>query len=443
MSGCVSAFDQHRGELRAALDAGRPDAAAGMLDDPEVQSLYDERNRTLWLMERGAVALSMGEPTLALERLIDAEKAIEAKRELDSADQLATWMLNDTVAPYLAPPHEEMYLHVLRLLAQLERGNLDGGATVEARRLAGLSNILRDRYLREVAALKSEAGERSQLMERQVGPGLATPTGGEFIESALGTYLTAVTFMKTGDREFQRVAGRRLVEAMEAQPNLFAGIPIDRFRGVGELEAGSANVLVVALRGRGPTLVAERVGPIAIYSAPVYFELPRLRTRGGAAGPVTARIESVGAAAEARSVTLDDIEDLGRVSEANFERTLPLIYQRTLLRYLLKAGATIGASEAVAQGQGSGENRDLIRVVGGLIGLAFLGATERADLRSWEALPATASVALLKLEPGTYRIRVGEGAANAAEGVLGGWREIEIPASDPAGTLTTVVQVLP
>ncbi|MBX3389599.1 MAG: hypothetical protein KF691_09110 [Phycisphaeraceae bacterium] len=440
LSGCVSPFDVAQDRLRTEHQAGAFEAAAKTLDDPETIDAFGDRNRLLWLLDRGGVALAQNNASMTMRTLDDAEKRIDAQRELKPSEQAAQWVLNDTVVPYIAPPYEDVYVNVFKMLAQLQQGRVDGGATVEARRMANKANLLRDQYLREEKALRNEAGDRYAAAERAgVAQKYATPTGGEFIESPLGTYLSAITFMKTGDREFQRVAGKRLLQAMEAQPKLFPDVNADAFAGLSDLDPGAGNVLIVSLTGCGPYLAPDRVGPIAIFSFPVYFELPRMVLRGSAVASV--RIESQDSGGTIRdSGNLQLVEDLGAVAAENFRRQLPLIYQRTMVRYLVKAGATVGASEVVAQTQQDQNTQWLIRSVGGLIGLAVLGATEKADLRSWEFLPAKAFVGLATLPPGAHRVRLvyldesGRLVGDSA------WTDVAIPEGPVAAQLATVVQ---
>lgn len=426
--------------MRIEHQAGEFESAAKTLDEPETVDAFGDRNRLLWLLDRGGVALARNDAPLTMRTLEDAERRIDAQRELKPSEQAAQWVLNDTVVPYIAPPYEDIYVNVFKMLAQLQQGKVDGGATVEARRMANKANLLRDQYLREEKALKSEAGDRYAEAERAgVAQKYATPSGGEFIESPLGTYLSAITFMKTGDREFQRVAGKRLVQAMEAQPKLFPDVKTDAFSGLSDLDPGAGNVLVVSLTGCGPYLAPERVGPIAIFSFPVYFELPRMVQRGSSvAGARIETQDSGGTIREGGNLQL--VEDLGAVAAENFRRQLPLIYQRTLVRYLVKAGATVGASEVVAQTQHDQNTQWLIRSVGGLIGLAVLGATEKADLRSWEFLPAKAFVGLAALPPGAHRVRIVYLDSTGRSIGESPWTEVSIPDGPVASQLATVVQ---
>jgi hypothetical protein len=397
LGGC-RAFQEHRLGLERLHSAGMLERADRELADPRVQDLYEPRSRTLLELERGALALLLGRPEDALRHLEEAERRIDLWREASASDVVAQWVLSDAATTYLPGPYEDLYVNVLKMLAQYALGRIEGGVTVEARRMARKANLLRDRYM-----------ELSRELDRRGGPTLveamrhrpgARPDEGVFVESTLGIYLSALAFMQTGESEFQRVAERRLFEALEAMGGLSGGVEPARFRGLGELPRGRYNVLVVALSGRAPTRTVERVGPIPILSLPVYLELPRLVTH-----PSLVKGARVWVEGGSEALELDLIEDLSAVAEENHRRQLPQIYARTVLRYILKASGTMVATEAVARRQ-SREDRDLVRVLGGLAGLGLLMATERADLRCWSFLPGQARVGLLSLEEGRHRITV-------------------------------------
>lgn len=271
LAGC-RAFERHRAELEAVAQAGRHDLAAAMLDDPRVRELYGSRSELLWELERGSAALYQGDPQLAVRLLDDAERRIDGRREKSLGDQLASWTINDAAASYIAEPYEDIYVNVLKLIAQLSAGNLDGGASVEARRLGPKADRLRDEYLRYRDGL-----EASSPRAARSGGLVAVNEEGEFLESPLGTYLAALTFMKLGEREYQRVAGRRLLSSIRLQGGLIGPVREEDFAGLDGMDPDAVNVVVVALSGRGPTKYPETVGPIPLGTVPVYFELPRLR----------------------------------------------------------------------------------------------------------------------------------------------------------------------
>lgn len=127
------------------------------------------------------------------------------------------------------------------------------------------------------------------------------------------------------------------------------------------------------------------------------------------------------------------------MAEENFFRLRPLIYQHA--GAVSREGGGDRRHERGDRPAQSGDDgtRDLVRILGGLVGLAVLGATERADLRSWEFLPGRAYVGLVKLEPGEHEVgglsRQGGGVVEA-----GGWRKVVVPPGDLAGQLATIVE---
>ncbi|MEX2217907.1 MAG: hypothetical protein WD749_04030 [Phycisphaerales bacterium] len=432
LGGCRE-FEAHRDRLSEVVGSGRFDIAAAMLDDPATRERYGARNDLLWKLDRGAVALAMDDPDTAIALLNDAEAQVELERK-NAGDTASQWLLNDTAAKYIAAPYEDLYINALKLLAQLQAGRVQGGATVEARRAAGKADLLRDLYTKQSSAAEAQARSRGASVS---GPrGMPVEEAGEFVESPLTTFLSAVTFMKSGEREYQRVAGKRLIDSIRIQRGLIGPVREEDFAGLDELDPASVNVLVVGLSGRGPTKFAQRIGPIPIGTLPVYFELPYLRTYRSEVAGVRVEVESGTSGAAQTLDRLKLVEDLSSVATVNHNRTLPLIYQRTLVRYMLKAGASIALTE---MGRRSARDRDqgLIQLAGVLAGLAYLGATEQADLRCWIFLPGQARVGLLKLPPGEHRIRtVFEGAGGGAV-YASPWRTVRVTEN---GLSTVVTQ---
>ena len=104
LNGCVTAFDRSRVTLEAMHEQGNYAAAARMLDDPAVRDDYGERNKLLYWLDRGAVALAQRDDAKAIELLEKAESAMEVEREPTGGEQLSRWLLNDTVVSYYGQP---------------------------------------------------------------------------------------------------------------------------------------------------------------------------------------------------------------------------------------------------------------------------------------------------------------------------------------------------
>lgn len=446
LTGCTTAFDRNRDTLRSMHEQGAYAAAARMLDDPAQKDLYSERNRLLYWLDRGAIALALDDQRTTIELLEKAEAWAEVHREPTTGDELSRWLINDTLAPYYAEPYEDIYINVLKLLAQMERGEISGGATVEARRMAGKADVLRDRYVRarEVIdrRLAQERGGSARSMTSPPGEiAVEANVAGEFLESTLGTFLSAIAFLKDNDPNGHAVASRRLATAVALQRSLQGAEGIDerRFEYVGALAPQDVNLVVVGLSGRAPFKVPERVGPIPLYEWPVYFELPRLVGGSEEVGSVrvVAELLQTAGGSEPRVFPLDKVEDMRAVAEENHRRQLPLIYTRTLLRSQIKAAAAFAATQAV---KNSADRRDRgVAQIGMILaGLAFVGLTEKADLRCWTFLPGRADVAAVKLEPGVYRVRTEYLSRNGGVLFVSAPREVTV-SGDPLA-LTTITE---
>lgn len=436
--GCNSAFYAHRDQLEGAFASGRYDAAAASLDSPASQSLYGEKNRLLYWLDRASVALAMDQHEQAIDLFERAESYMDVHSEATAGDDLARWIINDTAAPYYGEAYEDIYVNVFKLLAQLERGEISGGATVEARRAAGKADRLRDRYikLRGDVVQSADAKARQGLQASAIPLDARTTAEGEFIESTLGAFLTAVTFMKDGDPQSQGVAGRRLVSAIQLQRGLQPGVNEQQLAEVGTADPSSVNVLIVGLSGRGPTKIAQTIGPIPIFEYPLYFQLPQLV--GGSEEVASARVVVDGAQPGTRGGAMVKVEDLRAVAIENHRRAMPLIYARTLIRATAKSAAIFVGAKSIEHGSKRGDTRDAVAIGAIIGGIAAMMLTEEADLRCWQFLPARADAALLNLPPGRHTIRVEFLGASGGVVYTAPPRDIEVSSGPKA--LSTVVE---
>ncbi len=386
LGGC--ALDRHQERLAALRAGGAWGPAADLLDKPEVRNDYGVRSRTLWLLERGAVAVALDDRETAVEMLNRAELRIADQRRTALTD-IAQWTINDRTAPYQAAPHEDMYVNVLKMLAHLEAGVIHNGASVEARRYIEKTDQLRiwsDSFAR--------AGRESLPAEDGVRAVLRDQAPAEFVESPLGTFLAAVTFMREGNPGFQGVAARRLLDTIQRQAGLVGPVRQESFEGIGEMRAQRGQLLAIGLSGQAPTKQAERIPPLLIGGVPIYFEIPRLT-------PYYSDVTSAEIEFDTGEVApLDLVEMTGRVAEENYKRMLPAIYTRAFLRAAAKAAGSVLATSAATAPD------DDARWLLALAGLAFMVATERADLRTWITLPARADGAVALIPPGATRARI-------------------------------------
>lgn len=407
--GC--AFQEHRIQVAQLAGSGRYQDAAVLLDNPSTQSMYGDNSKLLWLLDRGSIALALGDNQRAFACWEDADKIMDLWREQPPGDTVVSWLLNDEATNYIAAPYEDIYVNAFKLLINLRLGRVDGGATVEARRAAGKANLLRDRYLKYDAALRAKGPQGYDQARANLPPDAQfteATSQGQFIESPLATYLSAIVFCKAGDTSNQEVAARRLQEIVRAQGRLIGEVHPTDFDSISQLTPASANLVVVALSGRGPYKVAQRIGPIPAFTYPIYFELPRLRTFESEVRSVRAIAEplSVPSGGQRYESPMSLIENMGRVATVNHERELPQIYARSLIRATIKSAASFAITEAVRHNNRNSRSGSAATIGALALGIGAIVATERADVRCWAFLPGQAHVQLFNLPPGSWRIRL-------------------------------------
>lgn len=402
---CESPMQRTQSALSSLHAQGRYNDARDLIESKQTQAIYDQRSSTLYLLERGALRFITADTHAALDDLEQAEQRIDLQREQPPADTIASWLLSDAATEYRAPAYADLYVNVLKILAHLDTDTISGGATVEARRLATKTDTLRDRYttLRQAAIASADPALQSRLASAADIPAshLSGSDQTEFIESPLGTYLSSIAYLKDLDYNNQRVAARRLLSSLQLQRDLFPGIDPDGFTHLRSITPDDADLLVVALSGRAPTLTHITVGPIVLFDVPVYFQLPVMQEHPARTRAVQLLVTPLSATDQPPTThTLKPIEDTAAVIRENWNRELPLIYARTLIRVGAKAAATF----VLARGARDADNNTTATLIA-LAGLASLALTEEADTRSWIFLHARADVTTIPLEPGTYRLQ--------------------------------------
>ena len=361
--------------------------AAQFLNSSEVQEGYSEKSKLLWLLERGTVALAQNQSEQAVVILDEAEKLSGYNYEPGDGDAITKWVVNDAESEYTAQPYEDLYVNVFKQLAYLEAGKIDGFATAESLRVMYKAEHLRDVYQQYM-----KVGDRPSAS-----PDPANTS--QFIESPLGAYLAAVCFMKSGDRNNQDLAARRLDDSIAQGKSYIGPVHAADFNGLGSLAREDANLLCVGFSGRAPTKTETRLS-FPIIDTILNIPYPRLVVQPSQVVAITIEID------DQPSRTLSLVEDLSGVMAENYRRAEPAIHSRTVARVAAKLGIVAGATIAVNDAQRQNRHNDrTLTVLTGVVGAMLVEASEKADLRSWVFLPGQASVGLVKLPPGPHRVR--------------------------------------
>lgn len=395
MGGC--AFEKHREELARMHAAGQYAQAAAKLDDPKTDRLYDEGDEVLRHMDRGAVALALGDTGRAITEFEDAKRETEFNDQKSGGEVLAEWLLNDNARRYIAEPYEDMYLSVLTMVALLEEGRIEPGAANEARRFGLRSNVLRDRFAQQVGELERRSGDNL----RKTGWKGENPKG-EFVESPLGAYLASLAYMASGQADNQRIAAEHVRDAVKTQA--VGVVKEEDFAGLASVTPETANVVVVAFSGRGPTKKAFRLPPIVIDKVTFYAEVPVLVKSQATVTGARVEFEAGEGGTTKVGVPLALIEDMTAVAEQHYEREMPLIQGRAIARAAARAVGAYFITETVDKS--NHRKNDTARWLTEIGLLVAQIAVERADVRCWAFMPGQARVATLKLPPGPAKYRV-------------------------------------
>jgi hypothetical protein len=405
LSGC-SGVERMQESLREMHARGMYVEAAKLLESPAAEEAYGSKDWLLLRLERGAAELAAGDPERALRSLDEAEEVTAYNYTPRDGDALAQWTLNESAAPYMAQPYEDMYVNVLKQLAHLQLGTENGAFGESARLLDKATNLGRitEQYLR---ALKS--GENGKFVSKYSPDSrYSTERVGDYIASPLGSYLAALVFAKAADPGRQQAAAARLRQSLGEQQAHVGRVDTAAFQNMEAVTADSFNVVAVAFSGRGPIKESRTVTLSNMPGVPITIPFPTLVRLPSRVASV--RLEQQSAAegsaegtSAVESVELSLVEDLGCVVAENYRRTEPLIYTRTVIRIGIKAGLVAGATYGVSAS--SGRRNQEWAVLTALAGAAAIYFSESADLRSWTMLPGQARVAALKLPAGEHFVR--------------------------------------
>jgi hypothetical protein len=353
--------DFQRGHFAAAVDA---------YDDPDTTG-----SAFLAGAEAGTAALAGGDWKGAIERfgrasdvVADIERSALISPE-SLAETLSSWTLNDTMTTYEGEGYERVMVHAGAALAYLADGRFDD-ARVEVRRANAL--------------LESE----EQLYEK------------EYAAGGLGNLVSALTYELEGDLDdayidYGRMLAKGVGEELAGKTLVRLARVLDRRedregwreRFGPETERPDDAAQVVVLAGVGLAPFKEEVsitlpGPDGLirWVVPRYVERPQ---------PVARLVLSVEGAQESVSTVV--VEDVAKVSHENLEDRIGWMAARS-------------AARAVGKYALSKQLEDSAEGLGWIVGSLFTLTTERADLRSWQTLPATWQAARLYLPPGAHEL---------------------------------------
>ena len=447
-----------------------------LLESGPKDALIKQLNAGIFLHRLGRFA----ESNVALQR---AEGLAEERYTKSISQNVAAFLISDNVLDYYPSALEWSMIHYYGMMNYLALGDVEN-ALVQARK----TNALLRRYasgnpgrsFTNPAALQYIAGMlqwssgddndaivslRQSLMgydDYQQSYGVAPPLPvaedvvhvasvlgfGEVAEQTRRTYLldgessVAEPAAASADMGELMVLIENGFVAHKAEEKLFIPVLASEKDSVLNGNAGSAVLAAVRVLARTVVVMSylsqegvdyprhEDGVIIATAGSAVGLELltlawPSYRNEARRAGDVRVSVNNE------RSITPVLLQDLSAIAVRDFEEQKPTIMLRMIARGLLKETA-VTAAEAAGEGSGGEVGGFLARVTA----RAFVTATERADTRSWSALPAELLLARFRLPAGHHTLRISYEGLNRRRELL------ELDVDIEAGRVTTQTAAL-
>lgn len=386
LSGCAAyTLDKAQHSLRDNFSTGNFEESVELLEKMEQQNVYKDKDEVLLHLELGLIHHFSGnfdESNLHLSR---AEQAIEDNFTRSITRGISSMLISDNQLVYGGEDYEDVYINVFKSLNYIHQDNYEA-ALVEARRIAfKLEGIeIRNRGLAEMFA-RSDSLNQAEWK-----------TGDRVVEnSALGHYLAALLFAKTGRPDNARIEYERMLRAIDDQTRAFSFTPPpdDMLYKIRQPE--EYNVLIAGFSGRSPIKVQHDVRTfVGRHNTYLKFSLPELKLHPSSVHRIEVETENNGV------IPTYVIEEMDRVAADVYKVKEPIIYARAFTRSALKA---FGSRTLTKEAQNRNEGLGLLAWLFGFIGQEI---TEKADLRGWQTLPGKAHVNVAKFEPGIHDIKI-------------------------------------
>jgi hypothetical protein len=350
--------------------------------------IYPEKNAVMLFLDKGMLEHYAGNYAESASGLEEAERLIADAYTKSITLEIGTYILNDNTREYAGEDYEDIYLNVFNALNYYNRGNVEE-ALVEVRKINGKLQSLAMKYADGINEAKQYADENG---------GYSGGSDGDFTfgDSALARYLAALFWRGTGHSDDARIDLDALVEAYRASPEVYDNPVPSTVKDEYRVPQGEARLNLIAFTGLSP-LKEEDITyiplPFAFPNNSAKIALPVMRDRPVRAVHVEAVIDN------AERVTLELVEDMGKVIEETFKARRTLIYVKAVVRTIVKASTAAIAHAAVADQGGDGWG-----LLAGLAGRLFTEGTEAADTRSARYFPRYAFVGGINLPPGEHAV---------------------------------------
>jgi hypothetical protein len=414
LAGCavVRSYDAEMTQTLASAAAGRVDAAIRTLQKNNSRSRRD----LLYNLELGELERLLERYQKSQSAWNAADVQVQAWEDGARADParvagaVLSYMINDKLRPYEGQDYEKVMLTTRMAMNDLARGQWQE-ARVAIKRTHEREAIIAAVRSREQQQVEEEARRRGARIGFKDLNGYPVQTIDNpqvnalrnSYQSAFSHYLAGFVYEALGEPSLA-AAGYR--QAIELHPNValleeaLAGLD----QRVAAPDDGRCDVLFEIETGLVPARVSRRFSlPIPINDRWVLVSasVPVLRSQAPGFAPGELRIDGQ---AVLTPVQITSVDAMARKA---LQDEMPGILLRTFIRSVTKATAQYQVQRAASKQRSKGDDTagDLLDLAAVALALGS-AATESADERSWRSLPASISIARIRLPRGDHRIQL-------------------------------------
>ena len=366
------------------------------------KSAYGPKNELLYLLDRGLVSQISGGYAESIQYFAKAKIKIDELYTKSLTNLAATWLVNDTNAPYRGEASEHVWVNMFQALNYAALGNISE-ALVEARDVNRKLTILNDLHQRQ-----GDYVYRDDAFARLLSGILyESKNDRQDLNDALIAYRKALNvyrddFHKNTSVEIPYVLRENILAAaqelgFEEFKDYQRQFPDVKFVPVPEKEK-KAVVYFVHYNGLSPVKHAGHI-PVPIPDGPLtQMAFPKYSERDFDIRTSTITAQRVkGSAFSAQTEVIAKIE---AIAIRQLEAAKHWLYAKSFLRPAGKFLLEKGLESKVEREHGDGSGW-AVRGAASLYNLF----SEQADTRSWQTLPAEVRIARLILSPGDYELQ--------------------------------------
>lgn len=373
-------------------------ASATLGDNPAV---YGKNNALLYWLDRGMVDHCLGRYSDSIRSFANAQRMFEVLYTKSISKLASAWALNDYAAPYRGDDYEYTLVNIFQAMNYVMLGNTNE-ALVEARDMNSKLNILNTLY-KGKNAYKEDAFGRFLM-------GILYEVNGtkQDLNDAFISYAKAYDIYKAeGGSGFEVEVPGLLKENLLTLADFMGTTEFSKYRrefpdvqfSTLKEKARKVEVYLVQYTGFSPVKISGVV-PVPFDPRHVtQIVFPKFLSRYSEIGSSKFLAQRNEQLAFVQPTFIG--QDIEAIARKVLDSRKAQIFAKAVVRPAVKYAAQRAVSETIEDKWG-----DTAAYGFNFLSSLYNLSTERADLRSWQTLPAAIRLARLVIEPGDYEFFV-------------------------------------